>query len=362
MSQYRVMIVDDSAFMRKIITDLISEDSEFHVVCTAKNGIEAIEKTKEFKPDVITMDIEMPEANGLEALKVIMRENPTPTVMLSSTTSEGASETLMALELGAVDFVKKPSGAISLDLFKVKEILLDKLRIAVKTDVKKHQSISQNYVHKPIKEVMTTKELTFLSPTSLEGFQHIVVVGTSTGGPKALKEFLTQLPKSFPAPILVVQHMPPKFTKSLAERLNSLSQINVVEAVDQCLIQPGTAYIAPGGRHMTMVKAEKSNYRISLNDDEPRYGHRPSVDVLYESLIAYHELKRHVVIMTGMGSDGAKGMKSLRESGAESTIAESEETCVVYGMPRVAVELNAAQYVLPLYQIPYKLVDLINKK
>jgi two-component system chemotaxis response regulator CheB len=354
--QFTVMVVDDSAFMRKIISDLISEDSNFNVIFAAKNGTEAISKVKEYKPDVITMDINMPEANGFEAIKTIMRDNPTPIIMLSSTVDDGASDTLQALELGAVDFIKKPSGSISLDLYKIKESLLEKLRIAVQTNVSSSTPYHESYTKKL--KTINQKDKKYLRMSG-KGFNDLVAIGISTGGPKALQLLITQIPKAFPAPILIVQHMPPKFTKSLAQRLDAASQIKVIEAEDQMLIQAGTAYIAPGGWHMTVTKEGQFEYRIRLSQEEPRLGHRPSVDVMYESIIPYQELKRHIVIMTGMGSDGANGMKLLRDAGAVSTIAESQETCVVYGMPRAAVELDAAQYILPLYDIPRKLVNLV---
>lgn len=189
-------------------------------------------------------------------------------------------------------------------------------------------------------------------------FRHIVAIGTSTGGPKALQQLITKLPESFLAPILIVQHMPPKFTKSLALRLDSLSKIRVVEAEDESIVTSGTAYIAPGGWHMMLVK-KGANYQIRLSNEEMRSGHRPSVDTLFESLIPYHELERHIVIMTGMGSDGAKGMNLLIKAGVKSTIVEAEESCVVYGMPRATLELNQVDYVLPLEEISRKLIELV---
>ncbi|MCD9023381.1 chemotaxis response regulator protein-glutamate methylesterase [Cohnella sp. NL03-T5] len=192
--------------------------------------------------------------------------------------------------------------------------------------------------------------------TGLTAFTHIVAVGTSTGGPRALHELLTGIPADFPAPILVVQHMPPKFTHSLAQRLDNFCSIQVREAVDGEPVETATAYIAPGGRHMTLAKEANGKYRIKLSDEGPRGGHMPSVDVMFESLIGQHQLKRHVVLMTGMGSDGAKGMKALQTDGAVTTIAEAEQTCVVYGMPRSAVELGAVSHLLPLQGIASVLV------
>lgn len=358
MYPFQVLIVDDSAFMRKIITDLISGDPHFKVVGTAKNGKEAVEKACQLKPDVITMDVEMPEMNGLEALQRIMIACPTPVIMLSSLTFEGAAETLRALEIGAIDFVQKPSGSISLDLHKVREQLLDKLRIAVRARLAPLSS-SERTVRVPARPQpeVQQKPMHRFPPTTKGAFEHLVAIGTSTGGPRALQLVLSHIPANFPAPILVVQHMPPKFTKSLADRLDSLCAISVVEAEDDMRVEPATAYIAPGGYHMTLT--DSSGYRLKLHQDDPRGGHRPSVDVLFESLVAYRNLKRHIVLMTGMGSDGARGMRSLKDAGAVTTIAESEQTCVVYGMPRSAVELQGADTIVPNFEIADQLVRAV---
>ncbi|MNI15264.1 Chemotaxis response regulator protein-glutamate methylesterase [compost metagenome] len=287
--------------------------------------------------------------------------------MISSLTQEGASETIRALELGAVDFIRKPSGSISLDLFKVKQLLHEKLSMAVKTKFKPTKSLPIPAI--PTKVQAPVPKLSPFAikkppdkPIAAEGsttFTHLVSIGTSTGGPRALHQVISQFPAGFPAPILIVQHMPPNFTKSLAQRLNDISQIKVVEAQDGDVIHTATAYVAPGGWHMKVYRDGTRAYKIRLTKEDPRSGHRPSVDVMYESLLALNELKRHIVLMTGMGSDGAKGMLALRQEGAVTTIAESEDTCVVYGMPRSAVELNAAMHVLPQQQITPKLLQAV---
>ncbi|NOU93413.1 chemotaxis-specific protein-glutamate methyltransferase CheB [Paenibacillus sp. LMG 31456] len=365
MQPYGVLVVDDSVFMRKIITDLISEDPQFQVVATAKNGKEALELVKKLKPNVVTMDIEMPEMNGLDALKAIMSELPTPVVMLSSLTQDGARETITALERGAVDFIGKPSGSISLDLHKVKTALLEKLHIAVKTNVNKFQL--NPLVSKPsprlavatetVVQSITEKQQQQLKPSS--HVSQLVAIGTSTGGPRALHQVISQIPGHTPAPIVIVQHMPPNFTKSLAQRLDSVSELNVLEAENGMILQNGTAYIAPGGYHMTIARNGPGAYKIHLNLEDPRAGHRPSVDILFESLLPLKELKRHIVLMTGMGADGAKGMLALKQAGATTTIAESEETCIVYGMPRAAVELNCVMHVLPQQEIARKISQAV---
>jgi len=347
MPPYQVLVVDDSIFMRKLITDLISENTLYSVIATAKNGKEAVEKTKQYKPDVITMDVEMPEMDGLQALKIIMREIPTPVIMLSNLTKTGASETIQALEWGAVDFVKKPSGSISLDMHKIKHLLYEKLEIAVNSKVKNNLVQASQFERKlPHTKVATIHK----------GFNQIVALGTSTGGPRALQQVVSMIPEAFPAPILIVQHMPPNFTKSLAQRLDTMSKIRVVEAENGMPLEASTAYIAPGGYHMTIYKDSQKNYCIRTSKEDPRSGHRPSVDIMFESLVSFTELKKYVVLMTGMGSDGAKGMHALKKAGAVSTIAESEETCIVYGMPRAAVELQCVDHLLPQHKIAEQLI------
>ncbi|MCR8642172.1 chemotaxis response regulator protein-glutamate methylesterase [Paenibacillus sp. N1-5-1-14] len=358
MAPFRVLVVDDSVFMRKIVSDLIVEDERFAVIDTAKNGQEAIEKIKLLRPDVVTMDVEMPIMNGLEALQKIMAEQPTPILMLSSLTGEGAAETIRALEYGAVDFICKPSGSISLDLYKVKSQLHEKLQIAVRTKFKSSLARMPDLPEKAA--IMRVPKVPAIQSNSASTvFEHVVAIGTSTGGPRALHEVLTHIPAFYPAPILIVQHMPPNFTKSLAQRLDNVCPIRVVEATHGEIVEAGTAYIAPGGWHMRLRKHAAHTYRIELSKEDPRTGHRPSVDVLFESLVTVKELKRHAVLMTGMGSDGAKGMLALLKSGAQTTIAEAEDTCVVYGMPRTAVMLHAASCVLPQYQIAQKLIEIV---
>lgn len=358
MPPYDVLIVDDSVFMRKIISDFVAEDPELRVVGTAKNGREAIEMVKKLNPHAVTMDIEMPEMNGLDALRTIMREHPVPVIMLSSLTQDGAMETIRALDLGAFDFVGKPSGSISLDLYKVKQNLLEKLRVAVRTKVRSiHTPIRPaTALSQAVKPAVKTEKRSVVQPSP---FEHLVAIGTSTGGPRALHQVLSQIPDGFRAPVLIVQHMPPNFTKSLAQRLDSDSYLRVVEAEAGMVLESGTAYVAPGGYHMTAARNGKNSYKIHLSKEEQRNGHRPSVDVLFESLLPLKELKRHIVIMTGMGSDGSKGMLALKQSGAITTIAEAEQTCVVYGMPRAAVELGCVTHVLPQQQIAGRLIQAV---
>ncbi|WP_077211540.1 protein-glutamate methylesterase/protein-glutamine glutaminase [Bacillus dakarensis] len=338
MERIKVLIVDDSAFMRKLLHDFLSENQSIEVIGTARNGEDAIKKIQELKPDVVTMDIEMPILNGLEALRYIMRTTPLPIVMLSSTTQNGAENTILACSYGAVDFVAKPSGAISLDLHKIKEELIQKVISASK--VKMHQLMINNYAKSTTNVTANYSKIERERPIDVTGnssAKKIVCIGTSTGGPRALQQVIGKLPKDFNAPVLVVQHMPAGFTKSLANRLNSISDVNVKEAVDGETVNKGTVYIAPGGMHLK-IKELGTNLTIQLDaTTPPRNGHRPSVDVMFESISRLRDYQKIAVIMTGMGMDGTKGLQELKKCGPVTAIAESQETSIVYGMPKAAV-------------------------
>ncbi|USK61228.1 protein-glutamate methylesterase/protein-glutamine glutaminase [Peribacillus asahii] len=344
MKKIKVLVVDDSAFMRKLIAEFLTEDSRLEVVGSARNGQDAISKIQSLRPDVVTLDVEMPIMNGLEALEKIMKDCPTPVVMLSSTTKEGAENTLMAMQNGAFDFIAKPSGAISLDLYKVKQEIIDKVVAASWVNVHKLQKNAgeiQRNLSGCKKYSKIESGLSVVSSYAVRDrvyrSKKIVLIGTSTGGPRALQTVLTNLPQSINAPILVVQHMPPGFTKSLAERLDSLCHIHVKEAEDGELIQKGTAYIAPGGFHLK-VRKMGTGLVIVLEQSEPRNGHRPSVDVMFESVASeLIDFTKTTVIMTGMGSDGANGLIELKKKGQVKAIAESQETSIVFGMPKAAI-------------------------
>ena len=350
----KLLIVDDSAFMRKLISDFFVENPLVKVVGTARNGKDAIRKIQLLKPDVVTMDVEMPEMNGLEALKQIMEICPVPVVMLSSTTRNGTDTTMLAMEYGAVDFVAKPSGTISLDLHKIQEELVHKVEQATHVSIKKlKKTIGMKRQVSPVptshlpsgweKAVVeqTAPVIPFLNQEKREWSKtsrKVVLIGTSTGGPRALQEVITKLPAQIQAPILIVQHMPAGFTKSLADRLDQLSDIRVKEAEHGDILQNGVAYIAPGGYHVKLRKAGTA-FGIVLDQTEPpRAGHRPSVDVLFEDVSRFHEFDKIAVIMTGMGYDGSKGLTALKSTGNVMAIAESADTCIVYGMPKAAVE------------------------
>ena len=345
----KLLIVDDSAFMRKLISDFFNGHPKIEVVGIARNGKDALKKIGQLQPDVITLDIEMPEMDGLQALKVIMEESPLPVIMLSSMTKAGAEATLKAMEYGAFDFVAKPSGTISLDLHRVRDELVAKVVAGAEAKVSK-------LTKRESREEVFRKEKIPLNPRPKRPFPYkngrnkLVVIGTSTGGPRALQTVLTQLPENIDAPILIVQHMPPGFTKSLAERLDQISSICVKEAEHGEILRNGTAYIAPGGFHMK-IKASGTALSIFLDGEEaPRGGHRPSVDVLFES--AAHTGKDLIaVIMTGMGADGTSGLQQMKSQNNVVAIAESQQTCIVYGMPKSAIESNLIDDIEDLGQI-----------
>lgn len=367
----KLLIVDDSAFMRKLISDFFHDHTSVEVIGTARNGKDAIKKIQQLQPDVVTMDVEMPELNGLDALKEIMQLCPVPVIMLSSETQTGADTTLTAMEYGAVDFVAKPSGTISLDLHKVKEELIQKVQFAADIPISKlrrrvgvqalnYQQTQSKWVetnsinkstHQKERERIETVNITNPLSDWNKSTKKIVLIGTSTGGPRALQEVISKIPKTINAPLLIVQHMPKGFTKSLAERLNQLSKIRVKEAENGDVIQNGMAYIAPGGYHLKLKKVG-NQFEVVLDQIEPpRSGHRPSVDVMFESVSCYNDFDKIAVIMTGMGSDGTKGLRALKSSGKTVAIVESQETCIVYGMPKAAVETKLVDEVVVVEEI-----------
>ncbi|MGC8229776.1 protein-glutamate methylesterase/protein-glutamine glutaminase [Pseudobacillus badius] len=357
----KVVVVDDSAFMRKLITEFLSSHPELEVVATARNGKDAIEKIKKFQPAVITMDVEMPEMDGLDALGYIMEHMPTPIVMLSSLTGAGVETTLRAMEKGAVDFVKKPSGTISLDLHRIKDELIEKVLAASKANLR--PVIAADYPASTHTSTLRTPEKRSLAAAGAsvrkrKSNRSLVVIGTSTGGPRALQKVLTQLPKDLEAAVLVVQHMPPGFTKSLAQRLDSLSAIHVKEAEDKETLRNGTAYICPGNFHLK-VKEQGMTLAVNLDQSPPVNGHRPAVDVMFESVSEVTGFDKVAVIMTGMGADGANGLIKLKETGNVHAIAESEESCVVFGMPRAAIATRLVDCTVPVEHIAQKILEYI---
>jgi two-component system chemotaxis response regulator CheB len=328
-NQIKILVVDDSFIMQKVLSDLLQSDSQLCVVGTARDGEEALAKIPTLHPDVVTLDIEMPRMNGLTAVKKIMETNPIPIVMISALTQREAQLTLKALEFGAVDYVPKPSGQISLNMNAVKDELILKVKTAASANV-------------------TKKTPTVVQESDFSGVQpsdKIISIAASTGGPPAIAHVLTHLPSNSP-PILVVQHMPKGVTKLFAEGLNQTCRFKVKEAEEGDYVQEGLALIAPGDYHMVVTK----NGKISLNQDPPVNYVRPAADVMMISVAEIYSSKNVGVVLTGMGSDGARGIRAIKEKGG-ATIAQDQETCVIFGMPKVAILTGFVDVVAPLERI-----------
>lgn len=344
MAKTRVLVVDDSAFMRKVISDMISQDPSLEVVGTARDGLDALQKIAELQPDVITLDVEMPRKNGLETLRDLMAANPVPVVMLSSVTQAGAKATLEALALGAVDFIPKPSGAISLDIEKVKDELISKLKAAASAKIQPPKIKAPPFKTTPIPPLK--KQAVFSQPLDSMSPRSIVAIGASTGGPRALEAVLRQFPENLPAAVLVVQHMPAGFTRSMAERLDQMSSIKVKEAEEGERIRAGVAYVAPGDYHMLIGPGGV----VRLEQTPPVNYVRPSIDVTFLNLPPAYSGYTVGVILTGMGRDGAAGMAKIKAEGVV-TIVQDEATSVIYSMPKAVVQNGDADFILPLDRI-----------
>ncbi len=342
MSRIKVLAVDDSALMRKIMTDIINSHSDMEMVATAPDPLVARDLIKQYNPDVLTLDVEMPRMDGLDFLEKLMRLRPMPVVMISSLTGKGSEITLRALELGAVDFVTKPQMGIRDGMLAYSEIIADKIRTA-------SQARPSARALAPV--------VAPLNSGPLLGSEKLIAIGASTGGTEAIRHVLQPLPLTCPG-VLITQHMPPGFTRSFAERLNKLCHITVKEAEQGERVLPGHAYIAPGDRHMALVRSG-ANYQIQLNDDPAVNRHRPAVDVLFHS-VAKHAGRNAVgVILTGMGNDGAAGMLAMHQAGAW-TIAQNEASCVVFGMPREAIQQGGVSDVLDLNLISQQMLAKIS--
>jgi two-component system chemotaxis response regulator CheB len=340
----RTLVVDDSAFMRKVVSDMLGSDSEIEVVGTAQDGEEALQKVEELSPDVVTMDIEMPRMDGLTALAYIMAEHPVPVVMLSAMSKREADIVIKSLKYGAVDFIPKPSGVISLDIEDIKGEILSKVKMAARTKVKRAELLlpRPRFVRPSVKPGSGRKE--------------VAVIGASTGGPQALTCILSHLPGSIPLGFLVVQHMPSTFTASLAEHLSWQCSLKVKEAEDGERIRPGLALIAPGDYHMVVEGG--SEERVRLTQTPKVHGVRPSVDVTMKSAAEVYGRKVLAVILTGMGEDGAEGVRAIKEGGGRA-IAEDKSSCVVFGMPRAAIDSGYVDKVVALSHIPREIMRTI---
>ncbi len=354
LGKIRVLVVDDSPFFRRAIARILQKDPEIEVVGFAKDGEEAVEKVLELSPDVVTLDVEMPRKDGLEALKEIMEKKPTPVIMVSALTKDGAEVTLKALELGAIDFIPKGVEKGLLHFYNLEEELISK----VKNAKGKVGSVKRamEFWRKPTPSVTSRPALREHKEIK-RVHAEIVAVGSSTGGPPALQKLFSSLDKRFNLPVVVAQHMPPLFTGLLAERLNSMSHLTVKEAENGEPVRDGYAYIAPGGKQMMVVR-EGGRRVIKVVDSPPKIIYKPSVDILYESVAACCGGATVGVILTGMGSDGCKGAKKIKGAGGVM-VAEDEQSCVVYGMPRCVVEKGLADYVASIDNIPVIVSKLV---
>lgn len=328
-SPIRVLVVDDSTFMRNALKRSIEQDPRFKVIDTASNGQEGVDKAIALKPDIVTLDVEMPVMNGLEALKMIVAKTTIPVVMVSAVTEAGAKITIDALSLGAVDFIPKSKGA---------EHIHEKLIAAMNAGLSR-KLLAGRRAAPPTPPPPRPLRASARVPAKL------VVIGSSTGGPQALQEVIRNLPANFPVPVVVAQHMPPQFTLALAKRLNDLSAVRVVEAEDGVQLTPGTVYIGPGGKHLRLTS---THIKVETEKGESLY--KPSVDVLTESAFMVFGKQVLGVMLTGMGNDGAREFIRLHKAGGY-TLVQNQATCVVYGMPRAVADAGAADEVLPLEQI-----------
>lgn len=356
----RVLMVDDSALMRKVLRSIFDQDDRVEVVGYARDGEQALEKVAQLKPDVITMDVEMPRMDGLTALRHIMKNTPTPVVMLSSCTTDGARITLQCLDAGAVDFMSKPSGDDISDIEKQSREILEMVVGAAKVRGSRFKFLARRGVQISTQDNTPIKSATQQgdAPPSkvLRPGERAVAIGISTGGPVALMSVIPLLPKNLSVPVFLVQHMPKGFTESFAQRMNDESQVRVVEAKAGMDVEPGTVYLAPGAIHMTVVTGLiNGKKRIRLSENPTTTLHRPSVDVMMDSVNEAYAGNVIGVIMTGMGDDGAIAMKKLRANGG-ITIAQDEATSVIYGMPAVVAKNGDAQVILPLDRIADEIV------
>lgn len=344
--QIKVIVVDDSALMRQMLTEMLNGADDIKVIASAPDAIVARELIKEHNPDVITLDVEMPKIDGLMFLERIMTLRPMPVIMVSSLTSQGADSTLRALELGAVDYIAKPTTDLHNSMQSLSEELRNKVRIAA-------QAKLRPYVIKP----SSRYEKKIVPAASDAGdVRKIIAIGASTGGVEAITEVLGGLPADAP-PVVITQHMPEKFTTSFAQRLNSISPLCVSEAKHGDVLMNGNAYIAPGGYHLELQKIS-GKFSCKIHQEPPVSGHRPSVDVLFRSVASVAPKQSIGIILTGMGKDGAEGLLAMRKAGAQ-TIGQDEASCIVYGMPKVAFEIGAVEIQAPLKTINHHLLDLI---
>jgi two-component system chemotaxis response regulator CheB len=374
MTKTRVVVVDDSALVRSLLTEIINRQSDMECIGAASDPFVAREMIRNLNPDVITLDVEMPRMDGLDFLSKLMRLRPMPVVMVSTLTERGADVTLRALELGAVDFVAKPKIGVAEGLKQLAEEITDKVRIAAQARVRRTPSAALSGGapagapaapgsavspgRHPTAHGTTVGAPPPTAPIGHLSTEKIICIGASTGGTEATKEVLLRLPPDAPA-VVITQHMPPGFTRSYAARLDSLCKIRVKEASDGERILPGHAYIAPGGLHLS-IERSGANYIARVRDGEPVNRHKPSVEVLFESAARVLGPNAFGIMLTGMGADGAQAMRAMRDAGAYN-VCQDEASCVVFGMPREAIARGAAHEVLPLTQIATHVIERLRK-
>lgn len=345
-----ILVVDDSALMRRVICDIINSDSNYQAKDICRDGLEAYEKLKRTQYDGVVLDVNMPRMNGLELLEKLQKERIKATVIMVSTeTTKDAEVTLLAMELGAIDFVTKPNNIIEAKGLEFKKRLIDVLNAVIQTQtyVRHVSNISINEIS--VKPVSIPKG-------RIGSGNKLVALACSTGGPKALQSVIPYLPKNMNAPMILVQHMPMGFTKSMADRLNDLSPIKVKEAEQGDILQKGWVYIAPGGKHMEILKTPDGKHKVNLNNNPAIGGLRPCANIMYESLknSGYDEIT--CVVLTGMGADGTKGIVSLKEKKPVYVISQNAETCIVYGMPKAIADSGTTNEVVPLTEIAQSII------
>ncbi|MBI4977699.1 MAG: chemotaxis response regulator protein-glutamate methylesterase [Spirochaetes bacterium] len=359
MTKLRALVIDDSSLMRKLISQILSRDGSIEVIDTAHNGEAGLAKIRDLKPDIVTLDIEMPVMTGLELLAALRAAKiKARVIVVSALTKAGSRMAMKALDLGAMDIVHKPSGSISVDIERVGDELIEKVKaIASLKDREINLDVS------PLPPM--SLEPTAVQPSADAALMKkkrplLLAIGISTGGPRALRIIFPQLPKNFPLPVLLVQHIPDDFVESFAESLGEQCVLPVTKAVDGEELKPGHIYIAPGNRHLG-ISQKRTVLSANVTETTPVSGHVPSADYLFDSVLNAVSGNAIGVIMTGMGSDGAKGLHRLRQNGAY-TIAQDQATCTVFGMPRVAIGLNAADKILPLNAIIPDIIDYLARK
>jgi two-component system chemotaxis response regulator CheB len=349
-SKVRTLIVDDSAYMRVVLKDMLESDPGIEVTGVAKDGLEAVEKVRSLSPDVVLLDIQMPRMDGIATLHRIMKETPTRVIMLSAMDKKDDQLPLRALEMGAVDFISKPSGPVSIDIVNFTDKIIEIVKTAAAARI---EAIQQARAPPP-------RKMTALRQRAAKDFKSIVIAA-STGGPRALETIFAALPSDLPAPIFIVQHIPEDFSVSFAKRLDSAKGPRVVLATDGQKVEPGVAYLAPGGRHLKLNWRGATKLLIKLDDGGPVNFVKPSADVLFSSVAECVTCHTLAVVLTGMGSDGARGALAIKKTGGK-VIVQNEKTSIVFGMPRAVIEAGAADSILPLEEIPRAIVEFLEEE